>query len=669
MRGERLIPFAAPTIGAPHPRAVRLLLASAVVAFAPHALELPIGAIAAFLAAVGWRFASEQWNWYRPGKWQRVALALATIVFAYRYYGTLLGRDPGVTLLVCLTGLKLLELRILRDYMLSAFLLFLLTLSTFLYGQSLALGLYALVAVSINTAALLHLSRAAPLGFEPTVRWTLRLAGQALPIMLVLYVLFPRLPAPLWGIPFAEGGSVTGVPEVMRPGNIQSLSESPQPVFRVSFDGATPAPPLLYWRARVLWDTDGRAWYAGPPLPAADAVSFRPRGEPVRYEVTLEPQNRPWLYALDLPALIPAGARVRAGYVLERERAARERVRYDMLSYPQYATGALSNAERGRALSLPRAVSPRVHALSSTWRRGAGDAAVVSAALDHFRREPFVYTLTPPRLGSDPVDEFLFETRRGFCEHYAAAFVTLMRAAGIPSRVVLGYQGGEFNPAGDYLIVRQADAHAWAEVWLAGRGWVRVDPTVAVAPERVELGIDATRRLRAQGVTAGELAADAVLQAMRLGMLEHAWLRTRLGWDYANFSWYRWVGGYDLERQEAVLARLGLKEYVLPAMVGGVALLVLFYGLPRARRARADPVVAAYTRFCGRLAHVGLERAPTEGALAFAERCVRLRPDLLPAINAITEGYVALRYGPMRAPEELHSLRRAVRQFRPRRAA
>lgn len=653
--------------------ALHSLLVAGVAVYLPLASELPLWVSAVFLIGAGWRLAAAHRLIVRPGRWLLLCAAAVVIGVTYRHYGGLLGRDPGVALLVALTGLKLLELRNRRDYVLTAFLLYVVLLGAFLYGQSLALGLYGAAAAAITTAALLQLGRDTPLSARVAVRITATLLLQALPIMLLLYFLFPRFSGALWGVPLRDGSGTTGMSEVMRPGSVQRLVESAEPAFRASMADAPPPLAALYWRGLVLWDTDGTTWRAGTPILHADAGGFVPRSAPVRYQIILEPHGKQWLYALDAPVEPPPGARLAAGRVLQRPRPLLERLSYELVSYPRYQTGALAPTERARALALPRAVSERVRALALDWRSAgppgtAADAEVVTAALQYFRREPFHYTLTPPALGNDPVDAFLFEARRGFCEHYASAFVTLMRAAGIPSRVIAGYQGGVYNPAGNYFLVRQADAHAWAEVWLPGEGWRRVDPTAAVAPERVEHGIDAVRRLQAQGVNANTLSTEMLQRLVALGWLDRAWLRTHLAWDYANLSWYRWVGNYDHDRRAALLARLNLSQHALLAMVLGVLALIVLYALYHARRHEpSDPAAAVYARFCRKCAAIGLARLAHEGPLAFAERCISARPDLAAAIATVTRHYVALRYGSA-PPQNLAALNAAVRGFNPSRA-
>ncbi|GAB4512347.1 MAG: protein-glutamine gamma-glutamyltransferase TgpA [Sulfuricaulis sp.] len=646
------------------------LLAAGSFAVAPHALELPAWVIAVFIVSAAWRYGIEAYQWYRPGKLVRFGLMLIILVAMLRQYHTLLGRDPGMALLITLIGLKFLELKTTRDFVVSLFVFYLIILGNFLYGQSLWLGAWALLAAGVSTAALVHLTQ--PTGLDMLQR--LRLSGvmlaKAVPLMLIVYLLFPRINGTLWGLPADAHSGLTGMSDTMQPGSIRSLSESSEIAFRVNFDAAPPPARELYWRGLVLTEFDGRGWQRGQTQRMED-ISFVPLNDSVRYHVTLEPSNKPWMPALELPVIRPKGARYQTDFTLEHREPIRERLNYTLTSYTRYRTGALDSTERARALRLPRNVSPRTRALAAQWQRENSNAQqVAQAALDHFRRENFVYTLSPPLLGDDPVDEFLFGTRRGFCEHYAAAFVTLMRAVGIPSRVVVGYLGGELNTAGNYMIVRQSDAHAWAEIWLTERGWVRVDPTGAIAPERIELGLDAVRRLEQQGLALGSLSNEAVLRALELGWFEVVARNARWYWDYTNIAWYRWVVDYGKERQERFLTSLGFDDISWGRLTGlltaGVLLITLLYALLLLRSKKyTDPALALYLRFCRKLARAGLKRAPHEGAHAFAGRAARKRTDLADSISEITNLYEELRYGrTMSDRKKFISLKKRIAAFR-----
>jgi transglutaminase-like putative cysteine protease len=645
------------------------LLAAGAMAVAPHALELPLWVIAVFAVAASWRCLCEHRGWYRPGRLVRTVLLLFVVAAIYRKYGTLLGRDPGVALLITLLGLKFLELKTLRDYFLCLFLFYLVILSSFLYSQSLWLGAWALLAVTVCTAGLVQLVQPAGLDTLQRLRLSGAMLAKALPLMVIVYLLFPRISGTLWGLPADAYSGLTGMPDKVQPGSIRSLSQSSEVAFRVTFETTPPPMRELYWRGLVLWETDGHSWNRGQARASAPN-SFFPLNEPVRYQVTLEASNKPWILALDLPASAPKDSRLQPDFTLESREPIRERKNYTLTSYTRYRTGGLGPVEQKRALQLPRNLSPRVRALAEAWRGTNTDALnVARAALDYFHRENFVYTLNPPLLDNDPVDEFLFDTRRGFCEHYASAFVTLMRAAGIPSRMVIGYLGGELNPAGHYLIVRQSDAHAWAEIWLPQRGWVRVDPTAAIAPERIELGFDAARRMELQGLSFGSLPAEALSRMIELGWFEHAARLARWYWDLTNITWYRWVVDYGKERQERFLSSLGLDDISWSRLINligiGVLLVTLVYALILWRpKKSADPALALYLRFCRKLARTGIKRSPHEGALDFAERCVSRRPDLKNHIDSITRHYLHARYGRESGVRELNTLKYAVARFK-----
>lgn len=660
-------PWVHATAPAPNSTAADWLAGTAVIVILPLLRDLPLWVSVGYLAAVAWRFLHTHRRWPQPGWLLRAVLAVVALIAVYRYFGGLLGREPGVSLLVLLTGLKLLELRMMRDAVLAALLLLLVVLGGFLFDNSLVLGLYTLFSVVTVTAALVRLQNPAltPLA---VARLASILVAQAIPLMIVAYLLFPRLPDALWGIQSSDVRATTGMPRQMQPGAFSSLTVSDAVAFRVYFKNAPPPNNILYWRVRVFWDTDGAIWDEGLPLPARNIL--RSARNPVRYRLVLEPSDNSWIPVLDMPFAVPAGLRGRAGFVYEMPRARRERQTFDLASYTQYRTSDLEQAKRSRALTLPNRVSARVRDLATRLRGAArSDRDVVRAVLAYFNREPFFYTLTPPLPGRDPVDQFLFESRRGFCEHYAAAFVTLLRAAGVPARVVVGYQGGVFNETGNYFIVRQADAHAWAEVWLTATGWTRVDPTAAVAPSRIEYGIDGVRRLSSQGLPLNTVATDLIRRAFQLPWFERARLRVRLTWDYLNFSWYLWVGDYSLQRQTEFLAQIGLTNWSVPVMIAILFQLVFIYAMLQLRRRRAiDPLLLQYEKYCRKLERIGIPRNATEGPVALAHRAGSLRPDLSAAIDAITRLYVALRYGPATTgSSNLRALARAIRHFHPQR--
>jgi len=624
------------------------LLGAAVVVLLPHAARFPVWLSAVLATLFAWRFLMVRRAWPAPNRWWRWLLTAVLAILIYRQYGTLFGRDAGSALLAAMLALKFMELQRLRDYVLGVLLIYFLIVLGFLYSQAMWLVVYLLAVFVLTTATLIRL--AVP---GARARFAVRLAAvlllQALPLMLAMHLLFPRLQGALWTFPQDAQTGITGLTDEMSPGSIRELSFSDEVAFRVHFQDAVPPPAQRYWRALVLWTTDGQRWTRSTD--PRGSLAYEALDAPLAYSLTLEPSNTPWIPALDLPAQAPFGARLRSGFVLEARSPVRERLTLELTAHTRYRMHTLTAAERRAALQRPERVSARVQALAARWRETArNDMDVVNAALAHFRTENYFYTLTPPLLGDDPVDEFLFEARRGFCEHYSAAFVTLMRSAGIPARVVTGYQGGEVNPAGNYLIVRQLDAHAWAEVWLPDQGWVRVDPTAAIAPERIEYGADALRRLVARGAALGRAAPEALRGMLALDALDRVRQQLRLSWDAANTAWQRWVLGYDRTRQRELLAQLGFEDVNPLRLLGLLALLValtmgLYVFATRRRAPRLDPTQRAYLLFCRKLARNGLARAPQEGALAFATRGAQQLPQHAGAIHAITQLYLRLRYG------------------------
>jgi protein-glutamine gamma-glutamyltransferase len=634
------------------------LLGAAVVVLLPHVPRLPLWLSVVLAVLFTWRFLMLQRVWPMPNRWLRWLLTVGLGVLLYRQYGTLFGRDAGSALLAAMLALKFLELRRLRDYVLSVLLIYFLIAIGFLYSQAMWLVVYLLAVFVLTTATLIRL--AVP---GARARFALRLAGvlllQALPLMLAMHLLFPRLQGALWGLPQDAYAGLSGLSDEMYPGSINELSLSEEIAFRVYFHAAVPLPAQRYWRVLVLWSTDGKSWTRGAE-PRASLV-YDALDDLLSYSLTLEPSNKPWLPALDLPVQAPPGTRLRAGFVLETA-PVRERLSLELSAHTRYRMQQLDDSERRAALQRPEQISARILALAMQWRATMrDDAEVVRAALAYFRNENFFYTLEPPLLEDDPVDEFLFETRRGYCEHYAAAFVTLMRAAGIPARVVIGYQGGEVNPVGNYLIVRQSDAHAWAEVWLPGQGWVRVDPTAAIAPERIDYGADGLRRLLARGAHLGGLPTEALRDMLALDVFERARQQLRLNWDAANSTWQRWVLGYNQVRQRELLAWFGFEDVHPARLIGLLALLIalvmgIYVVATRPRVPRPDPLQRAYGHFCRKLGRIGFVRAPQEGALAFAERVCQQRPELGDTILNITHLYLRLRYGGMQDADQFEEL-------------
>ncbi|WP_338771647.1 DUF3488 and transglutaminase-like domain-containing protein [Massilia sp. METH4] len=640
-----------------------LLVAAALLVIAPHFAHLPWWIAGTVCVTLLWRTLLTLRGRRLPPIWLLLPIALIAMGGVFQSYGTLLGKDPGVAMLALLLAFKLLEMHAKRDLYVVLFLSFFLMLTNFFYSQSILTG----VAMAATLVALLTVQVTYQYtGSVPPLGRRVRLAGKmflmAAPLAALLFVLFPRFEGPLWGMPGDGRGPKSGISDSMAPGTMTNLALSEEVAFRVRFDGAPPDQQRLYWRGVVLSHYDGRTWTRiGGRLYRrdGDAMTLTVGGATLPYEVTLEPSERRWLFTLELtpPALEVPGERVGVSDELESftVRPLHRRVRYRAAAYADYAVQpALDPALTGKWLQLPAGSNPKARELGRQIRAARDDdARIVAHTLLLLREKRFVYTLQPPLLGRESIDEFLFVTRQGFCEHFAGAFVFLMRAAGVPARVVTGYQGGELNPVDGYMTVRQSDAHAWAEVWLKGRGWTRVDPTAAVAPDRVRLGMGAALPQR----------APFGLEAFRTD--KDSWLaRLRFHVNAANNAWNQWVLDYNPERQRNFLAELSEQAGSWRTLVALPALLALgwLWRTVRARR-RSDPVQAAWERFCALLARHGIRRAPDEGPHSLARRVAALALPLekKAAMAEFLELYAALRYRALADDERARSARRLAK--------
>jgi transglutaminase-like putative cysteine protease len=587
----------------------------------------------------------------------RFALLIALPLAIIASYHTPFGRAPGTALAIGLLVLKLLESERKRDARMTVGFCCFVLMSALLFTQTLMMSLLVALALLPGLATLRALQADAPQRraltlFKPGA--ALLLASS--PLALLAFVFVPRLSAPLWGAPGADVAR-TGVSDRVAPGDMQDLLVDDSPAMRIGFDGVPPPPGERYFRGVVLWYFDGRAWSRGVTgirNEAPQALTWR--GGLTHYEVTLEPTRRRWLFALDMPVQAPDGARMNADRTLDRSRPVNEAVRYEVTSAIRYVLAPRIDPALERAvLQLPADYDPRATALARSWRvrYGSDGAAIVRAALALFRDGGFTYNLAAPPLGRDSIDDFLFGMKQGYCEHYASAFAFLMRAAGVPARVVAGYHGGYWNEYARYLLVRQSQAHAWDEVWLAGRGWVRVDPTAMVR-----------RVLFADTANGGAAGGEAAW-----------WLGWSNGLDVVNRLWDRGVVGFDALRQSTMFTPFGIPhlewgELAIGLAAGivvmlGLGLLVALHkpGVPP-----RDALDAAQRRLQEKLEKQGLSRQPQEGPRDFFARCMLALPGSRPELAELARAYLQLRYGHTAPPAEpVRTYSRAVRNFRARR--
>ena len=636
----------------------------------PHIERIPPWVLAVYFFAALWRIMVYRGRWSFPRWPVKLGLIFAGFAGILLSFRSLIGLEPTVALLLTAFALKLLELAERKDAYVLLFLGYFVVLTEFLFSQDLLIVLLSLLNVVIITTALVALHRPGDDRFNlRPMRQAVVMVLQAAPLMLVLFFLFPRI-GPLWTVPIKSQQAKTGMSEFMSPGDVSRLSRSGEVAFRVDFEGDVPPRSELYWRGLVMSRLRQGTWSALNfyEAPASDRRQNEPErvGEPLRYSIIMKPTQQRWLYGLRYARSTSSGVMNSADFRIFRPIVIEDDYLYQVRSWPEAVLEPeLSGWRRRIELELPDGAYPRARQLvRQLAAESPSPAQTVERVLNMFTTQPFVYTLQPPLLPErDGMDAFLFDTRRGFCEHYASAFVIMMRAAGIPARVVAGYQGGEVNPVNGTVIVHQFDAHAWAEVWLEGQGWVRVDPTAAVAPERVERGLE--------DALAGEgtFLEDSPLSPLRYRNIDI--INTiRLRYDALTYSWQAWVVGFDADKQFDLLktffgdfsarkfAAVLLGSFALVLVPVAIALLF------RRKTHELSKLDKLYLGFCSRLESMGVAREAGEAPQDFAQRAQQRLPRLAQQIAEVTRRYDQLAYADVDSEEpELSAFARAVRSI------
>ncbi len=632
-----------------------LLVAQALVIL-PLLFFLPGWLWLVWGAAVYWRIQVFLGRWGAPGKLVKLALICACGLGILVSFGGKLVTESMVALLLCTFALKLLEVNAQRDARWMMMIGFVCIATQLLFSQAPQAALYSLGCCWLMLACWRSLQLTRPQPWREGIGRSAMLLLHSIPVMLVLFVALPRL-GPLWAIPNQQSAS-TGFSDSLSPGDLGQLVLNQATAFRVEFDGEIPTSNQLYWRGMVLDHFDGRRWQLRNPWTPTHNGSSSPGPNSIHYQVIIEAHGLPWLFALATPVQLktsPIASWINSDMLLMTRTPLQQRMRYGVVSDPDYRPSSLrlTEGERRQLLQLPDNYNPRTQALAASWRaEGLSSRQVQARALALFNRE-FSYTLRPPTLGQHSVDEFLFDTKRGFCEHYASSFAFLLRAAGIPARVAMGYQGGQWNPVENYLLVRQADAHAWVEVWHNKQGWQRVDPTAAVAPNRIEQGLNDALSLEEQQLLTNPVHFPLLAQM-------------QLRWDAATYLWQRWVLSYDEQSRNRLLDRwlggsdpwrlvLGL---LLCLLLGG-ALLAFWLWRSQRRPPLAEEVKLLQT-LEHKLALRGYTRATGEAPGKFLQRVGRAQPSLQPVLAEINRLYTQVAYGG--EPEQITALKKAIKR-------
>lgn len=640
------------------------LLSGMAIALVPHLQHLPVWLITLCCAMLIWRAGFEMASFSMPARWLKTLLVFLTLAGIFSTYHTLLGKNAGSAMLVSLLFIKLLETNNLRDIAVLVHLTLFTILIAFLFTQSIFVALLMLTVIILLFTALVGFHHPVFTLLQQKAHLVIvsRLLVQAVPFAVLLFLFFPRLSSPLWGLPQDAFSAKTGINDHMTPGLISKLTDSNEVAFRVTFaDKTLPAHNRLYWRGPVLWHYDGFAWTS----PKNERIAVKSsgivkKGEPVAYSITLEPHNNFWLFALDLPDERPEYSQLSSELTLLSRSPVQQALRYSLVSYTDYFLPLNRTLPEYRYLDLPRGISPRTQQLVFELRNASSSPAdFVQRTLNYFHDNEFYYSREAPILFEDPVDEFIFETRKGFCEHYASSFTVMMRMAGIPARVVIGYQGGEINPLSDYMIVHQSDAHSWSEIYLVDRGWLRIDPTTAIPASRVENLADLERIQSAQN-------PDRIFTEGNF--INKVWKHGRYAWDAMNNRWKQWVIDFNHTRQKSLFSAFGVNEVdwrgLSTALFISLLLITIIFSLFLFRPARTtahDPVQIYYQRFLRKLEKAGIRTHRHEGALTLSQRIRQIRPDLYEAVYDITQVYNNYRYAGQGT--DIESFRRKVKQF------
>lgn len=587
-----------------------------------------------------------------PPRWFVLLISLLCMGGILWQFRSFLGRETGIAMLALLLACKSLEMHAKRDIFVLLFLALFLLATSFFHSQSLITTAGAIISLIVLLTALLSTQMSGKTAaLKVRVRIVISMLMIALPLTLLGFFLFPRIQGPLWGLPKDANTARSGLSTSVTPGSISQLAMSEELVFRVKFLNRTPPREQLYWRALVMSHFDGTSWNVAPRIGLREAEQIEFSGESIEQDITQEPANNNYLFGLDsvasaprLAATISDRSQIMQGGEVRASRTLSQRLRYQMSSYPSYRLDPhLNQHQLINFLTLPKHSNPRTIEWAQKQIAQLPQAQDrINAVLTLFREDRFYYTLEPPLLGQHSIDEFLFLSKQGFCEHYASAFVFLMRAMGVPSRLVTGYQGGTHNTVDAYYEIKQSDAHAWAEVWLAQKGWVRIDPTAAVAPERIQKNVSATQT----NPSLGRLIGNYISQS--------SWInQVAMSWRALNNRWNQWILSYNQEQQKSLFANLGLdrfdwkKTLTSASLIGFIILLSLSFPLLR-QHVRQNLVDQLYSRLCKRLAKMGHTKLPHEGPLNYLRRLeTQLSPTDFQAVNKFMTIYMQIKYGPM----------------------
>ncbi len=622
-------------------KAIQTVCLGFFIAIVGHITHLPVWVSLLIGFALSWRLAQSASYLPPLPRWLIIPFVVMGGIGVFATYWTITGRDAGLALLSVMAAFKLLESQTQRDALIVVFLSYFLVATHFLFSQSIFIAIYMLLTITFLTASLITLNeRGSNISWSSRFKISSTIIAYSIPLMIILFILVPRVPGPLWGLTSEQRSGITGLSDYMAPGQISNLIQDNSVAFRVTFEGDIPPRQELYWRGPVMSRFNGKTWFQSTQK-SKQIGKINPTGKQYTYTITLEAHGKQWLLPLDVPIGLIQDSTKTADFELKSTKPVNDLKKYSLSSYTQ---ATLAQNESFDVLmkhtEFPNNKNTKTIQFGQQLRtQFDDDKKLVAHVLKQFGNQEYFYTLSPPPLGDNPMDEFLFDTKRGFCEHYAGSFALIMRAADIPSRIVTGYQGGELNPDGNYLIVRQSDAHAWVEVWFDDQGWTRIDPTAAVSPQRIENSIDVA------------LSNEAV--SFRIKTKSSLIGDLLFSWDNIQHQWNNWVLNYNQDKQSHFLKKLGIgiksSADMVIALVILLALITLSYALfsgYRNRPNKPEYFELLYQSLLKKMAKAGFTIQPAESPTEFLARITQHNNNNSQHLHQAINLYMKIKYSP-----------------------
>ncbi len=651
------------------------LILTLLYSISTHISHLPIWTIILFPILTIWGYNTQIKKRFIPSKKIIGIIVLLTIGGILITYNTYLGKDPGITALVLLTIFKLIELKNYKDYMFIVFLSYFLLFGNFLFNQDIITMLFMIIGLIISTSSILKINYgdSKDIKFSFILKKVISFIILSIPFMIVLFLFFPRFSTSISLLDISDNTNkkgISGFSDFLRPGSLSEIVKSNDPAFRVEFiNNKTPEQKDLYFRGNILWETNGKYWRQENRRNRIRPDTEYKNENGIEQMFTLEPHNRHWLFALDYPVDMPRGAIVYSGNVFRTRFRIKKKTNYKVTSVLDIKNKnpKLSYREKFYGLLLPVNWNSKILQLGLKWKNNSiSDSEIVATGLEYFKSNGFTYTLEPGIMNEDtPLEDFLFNKRKGFCEHYAATFALLMRSAGVPARIVVGYQGGEFNNVGGYLLVRQSDAHAWTEVWLKEKGWVRIDPTETVSPERILYGADISKIIEFSNLK----DPDEILRSLnKINFFKKLSVYFSFYLDNINRKWDQWVIMYSRYSQLNLLEYLGIgylnRSLLFLILIIAILSILFVLSIFLRKNAYIDPVQKVYFSFFKKIKKSGITPYTWEGPIDFKSRLIKEMPDKREEIDLIIHTYIQLRFGTsLKCNKELYKFKKLVRMF------